>query len=60
MAVCTSNVNSYPSAGRGGKCPFELLGGLLPQALLDSLGIEWLAPDDVVLRPSLIAHAVAQ
>jgi len=60
VAVCTSNVNSYPSAGRGGKCPFELLGGLLPQALLDSLGIEWLAPDDVVLRPSLIAHAVAQ
>jgi IS30 family transposase len=60
VAVCSSHVNSYPSAGRGGKCPFELLGDLLPQALLDDLGIKRVAPDEVVLKPSLIAHAVVQ
>jgi IS30 family transposase len=60
VAVCCSHVNSYPSAGRGGKCPFELLGELLPQELLDNLGIVRVAPDEVVLRPSLIAHAVVQ
>jgi IS30 family transposase len=60
VATCTSHVNSYPSAGRGGKCPFELLGGLLPKKLLDDLGIEWLAPDNVILKPNLIAHAVVQ
>jgi IS30 family transposase len=59
-AVCTSHVNSYPSAERDGKCPFELLGDLLPKALLDDLGIERMAPDDVVLKPYLIAHAVVQ
>jgi hypothetical protein len=60
VAVCCSHVNSYPSAGRGNKCPFELLGGLLPQELLDGLGIVRVAPDEVILRPSLIAHAVVQ
>jgi IS30 family transposase len=60
VAVCSSHVNSYPSAGRGNKCPFELLGDLLPQALLDELGISKVAPDDVVLRPYLMAHAVIQ
>jgi IS30 family transposase len=60
VAVCSSHVNSYPSAGRGGKCPFELLGDLLPQDLLDELGLERVAPDDVVLKPYLMAHAVIQ
>jgi IS30 family transposase len=60
VAICCSHVNSYPSAGRGGKCPFELLGSLLPKELLDSLGIVRMAPDEVVLKPSLIAHAVVQ
>jgi IS30 family transposase len=60
VAVCSSHVNSYPSAGRGGKCPFELAGGLLPQALLDDLGIGRVAPDEVILKPYLIKHAVVQ
>jgi IS30 family transposase len=59
-AVCSSHVNSYPNAGRGNKCPFELLGSLLPQNLLDELGICRVAPDDVILKPYLIAHAVVQ
>jgi|LSQX01.3.fsa_nt_gb IS30 family transposase len=60
VAVCTSHVNSYPSVGRGGKCPFELLGSLIPQRLFDELGIERVAPDDVILKPYLMKHAVIQ
>jgi len=60
VAVCSSHVNSYPSAGRAGKCPFDLIGSLVPQSLLDELGIERMAPDDVVLKPYLMKHAVAQ
>lgn len=58
VAVCCSNVNSYPLAGRGGRCPFELAAGTVPGELLDALGVGRLAPDDVVLRPELMAHAV--
>lgn len=58
VAVCCSHVNSYPSAGRGGRCPFELLGDLLPQALLDDLGLARVPADEVTLRPDLMAHAV--
>lgn len=60
VAVCTSHVNSYPSALHGSKCPFELAAGLLPKRLLDELGLEQVAPDDVVLKPYLMKHAVTQ
>jgi hypothetical protein len=33
---------------------------LLPQSFLDDFGITKVAPDEVVLKPSLIAHAVEQ
>lgn len=58
VATCCSHVNSYPSARRAGKCPFELLGDLLPKDVLDELGIERIPADDVVLKPVLMAHAV--
>lgn len=60
VAVCCSHVNSYPLAGRAGKCPFELLGGTLPASLLEGLGLARVPPDEVVLRPSLMKHAVVQ
>lgn len=60
VAVCCSHVNSYLSAGRNNKCPFVLAEQLLPQSLLDELGLERVAPDDVVLKPYLMMHAVAQ
>ncbi len=60
VAVCCSHVNSYPLASQGGKCAFELAAGLFPQSLLDELGIARVAPDEVVLKPSLMAHAVEQ
>ena len=59
-ALATSHVNSYPRPKFGGKCPFELAGPILPDALLDNLGIKRMAPDDVTLKPYLLAHAVKQ
>lgn len=60
VAVCCSHVNSYVLAERGGKCAFELVSGIVPQKLFDELGLERIAPDDVVLKPYLMAHAVVQ
>lgn len=58
VATCRSHVNSYPSAGRAGRCPFELAEGVLPQGLLDELGLARVPADQVTLRPGLVAHAV--
>lgn len=60
VALATSHVNSYPRPKFGGKCPFELALPVLPDNLLDNLGIERVAPDDVTLKPYLLAHAVKQ
>lgn len=60
VAVCCCHVSSYPSAGRDGKCPFEFASGLIPQALLDELGLARIASDNVILKPSLMKHAVVQ
>ena len=56
-AVC-SHVNSYPRPARKGKCPFDLAAPELPDELLGNLGIVRVPPDDVLLRPALVAHAV--
>ena len=55
-----SHVNSYPLARWSGKCPLEVAAGLIPQQLLDELGIERVPADEVVLKPYLMAHAVEQ
>ena len=60
VATCCSHVNSYPLASLGGRCPFDALGELLPAEALALLGVERIAAADVVLRPSLMPHAVAQ
>ena len=60
VAVCCSHVNSYPLARWSGRCPLEVAAGLIPQRLLDELGIERVPADEVVLKPYLMAHAVAQ
>lgn len=60
VATCCSHVNSYPLESLGGRSPFDSLGGLLPDEVLDLLGIRRLDPRDVILRPSLMSHAVEQ
>ena len=60
VAVCSSHVNSYPVPSLAGRCPLEVAAGAIPAALLEELGIERIPPDEVVLRPYLMAHAVEQ
>ena len=56
-AIC-SHVNSYPRPAREGKCPYDLAAPELPAELLGNLGVVRVPPDDVTLRPNLVAHAV--
>lgn len=60
VATCCGHVNSYPLPKHGGKCGFELIGDLLSQETLDTLGLARVAPDNVVLKPYLMSHAVEQ
>ena len=58
VALVCSHVNSYPLASLGGRSPIDSLGGLLSDDVLDLLGVRRVEPRDVVLRPSLVPHAV--
>ena len=58
VAAACSHVNSYPRPSREGRCPFDLAAPELPAELLGDLGIVRVPPDDVMLRPALVAHAV--
>ena len=60
VAVCCSHVNSYPLASLGGRSPFECMGALVPARALDRLGIRALPRQAVILKPSLMKHAVDQ
>lgn len=60
VALCTSHVNSYPLPAQAGRCAFELAGGLVAPRLLAALGIHRIQKDRVILRPSLLPHAVRQ
>ena len=60
VTLCCSHVNSYPLASPGGLGPIDSLGGLLAADVLDLLGVRRIDPRDVVLRPSLVPHAVDQ
>lgn len=60
VAECCSHVNSYPLASLGGICPLDNLGALVPPRALGALGIRRVPSDRVVLRPSLMRHAVDQ
>lgn len=55
-ALVASHVNSMPRASLGGASPFDLAQHMLPQELLEGLGLEHIAPDDVVLKPSLLTE----
>lgn len=50
VATLTSHINSYPSAKRFNKCPFELASAIIPQELLDECGFERINPDEVILK----------
>lgn len=54
MALISSHVNSYPRKSLGGKSPYSLAVKALPKELFDELGIAYVAPQDVTLKPTLI------
>lgn len=53
VAEASSHVNSYVRAGQG-VAPVKLAEAVLPQSLLDNLGVRAIAPDDVVMKPGLL------
>lgn len=57
MAVIGSHVNNYPRKSLGGATPYSLAAKTLPKALLEGLGISYVPPGKVVLKPSLVKRA---
>lgn len=55
VSLVCSHVNSYVRAGSG-VAPIELASVVLPKNLLENLGITAILPDDVVMKPSLLAQ----
>lgn len=54
VSRAASHLNSYPRRSLGGKSPRSLAERLVPKKLLDELGIVWLRPDQVVLKPEAL------
>ena len=53
-----SRGKGYTYLSCGGGSPIELAALVLPDGLLESLGVAPVPLDEVVLRPRLVAHAV--
>lgn len=60
VSKVASHLNSYPRRSLGGKSPRSLAERLLPKPLLDGLGISWLRPDQVVLRPEALRKGAGE
>ena len=58
MALLMSHVNSYKRESLGWASPLELAKIILPEDLLDGLGIELIPAEEVMLKPALLPHAV--
>ena len=58
VALLNSHVNSYKRKSLGGISPFESIIKMIPKDFLDALGIEFVEPDNVVLKPSLLRHVI--
>lgn len=54
LAEACSHVNSYPRPALGGAAPYRLASSVLPEALLDGLGIVEVPQREVVMKPSLL------
>lgn len=53
LAHICSHVNSYTRPVLGGVSPYSLASTVLPKNLLSGLGVEFVKPDDVILKPML-------
>lgn len=55
LAVVCPRENSYCRPVPGGASPYQLASQVLPEDLFVGLGIERIAPEDVVMKPRLVA-----
>lgn len=60
LAVVASHVNSYPRRSLGGRRPIDAANAMLPDGFPALLGVTALDLEEVVLKPSLMRHAVRQ
>lgn len=58
VAILNSHVNSYKRKSLGGISPYESIIKTIPKDFLDTLGIEFVKPDNVVLKPTLLRHVI--
>lgn len=54
LSLICSHVNSYTRPILGGVSPFAIATLSIPRDLLDAIGVSEVAPDDVILRPTLL------
>lgn len=54
--IALSHVNSYSRPSRDDKSPYDLFAFRYGTDLLDKLGIKRIAPNDIILKPSLLAR----
>jgi hypothetical protein len=55
-----NNINNTARDGLNGRTPFELSSLLLDKGILDFLNLEYIHPDDVILRPSVLISAIEE
>jgi len=60
MATLMPHVNSYAREVLGWATAYDLAKLMLPEDLIDGLGVERIDGNDVTLKPYLIEHAIAQ
>lgn len=56
MTLLNNHINSFARDSLDGKCPFTAAKGFLGDKMLDSLNLQLVPPDDVVLKPMLLKH----
>lgn len=49
-----NHINCYPRKNLGNKTPYEIFSALYGENLLKKLGIRFIPPDEITLRPSLL------
>lgn len=54
--IALSHVNSYSRPSRADKSPYDLFAFRYGTDILDKLGIRRIAPNDIILKPSLLAR----
>lgn len=54
LAIVCSHVNSYGRPLLGGSSPYQLASQVLPEELFVGLGIERVAPEEVIMKPGLV------